>query len=257
MKVIAVINQKGGVGKTTTALVTAQGLAKDGGRVLFIDLDPQQNASLTLGAYGHAPNSLDVVTGRAQIADAAVSVDGLDVIAASENAAQADLLIEGIGKEHRLEEALQAVAGAYDFAIIDTPPALGILTANALTAADTAVVPAQADVYSLEGIKALGRTIEAVRKYANPRLTVSGILLTRFNARTTLGAELRDFIAEAAADLGTTAYNATIREGVAVREAQTVKESLLDYAPRAKVTGDYKRYLDELKERLNDGEEKL
>lgn len=257
MKVIAVINQKGGVGKTTTALATAHGLAKDGKRVLFVDLDPQQNASLTLGAYKRKPNSLDVIAGNTTVEEAALPCGSLDVVAASENAAQADLLIEGIGKEHRLEEALQAVVPSYDFTVIDTPPALGILTVNALTAANTAVIPAQADIYSLEGIKALGRTIAAVRRYANPSLKVSGILITRFNSRTTLGAELKDFIAETAEDLGTAAYKTTIREGVAIREAQTMRESLFDYAPRAKVTEDYRNYLSELKERLQDDEEEL
>lgn len=246
MKTLTAINQKGGVGKSTTALATAQGLAKKGYKVLFIDLDPQQNASFVLKVKGSEPTSLDVMTGEADIADAIQEAGGIDAVAADPQAAGADRILEGIGAEHRLKEALDPVASAYDYCVIDTPPALGILTTNALTAADAAVIPAQADIFSLEGVGQLAGTLEAVKRYANPSLTVAGILLTRFNGRATLSRDIREAAEGAAAALGTSVFDATIREGIAVKEAQAVQQSIFDYAPRAKVTQDFSEYLDEL-----------
>lgn len=249
MKTIATINQKGGVGKTTIALTTAQGLAARGYRVLFIDLDPQQNASLVLKVKGIRPTSLDVILGNAQIQEAIKGTGSLDVIPADVSASRAESLIEGIGKEHRLAEALKDVAALYDYCLIDTPPALGVLITNALTAADTAVIPAQADIFSLEGIKQLGQTIDAVKKYANPNLSIAGVLLTRYNARSTLSREIHEAAQEAARQLQTVVFKSSIREAVAVREAQLLKQSLQQYAPKAKVTQDISAYIDELLER--------
>lgn len=246
MKTLTAINQKGGVGKTTTALATAQGLAARGYKVLFIDLDPQQNASTVLHVKGASPTSLDLLTGEAEAVDAIRQAGSLDAIPADPQAAHADKLLEGIGAEHRLKEALAPIASAYDFCIVDTPPALGTLTTNALTASDAAVIPAQADLFSLEGIGQLAGTLEAVKRYANPNLTIAGILLTRFNSRATLSRDIQETAEEAAQALGTSLFNSTIREGIAVKEAQAMKQSLYDYAPRAKVTQDFNGYIDEL-----------
>lgn len=250
MKTIATINQKGGVGKTTIALATAQGLAARGYRVLFVDLDPQQNASLVLRVKGIHPTSLDVLLGNAEIQEAIKDNGSLHIIPADKGAARAESLIEGIGKEYRLAEALKSVAALYDFCVIDTPPALGVLTTNALTAADTAVIPAQADIFSLEGIKQLGQTVDAVQKYANPNLSIAGVLLTRYNARSTLSREIHEAAQEAAQQLHTVVFATPIREAVAVREAQLLKQSLEEYAPRAKVTQDFSAYIEELLERV-------
>lgn len=246
MKTLTAINQKGGVGKSTTALATAHGLAKRGYKVLFIDLDPQQNASSVLQVKGQAPTSLEVLTGDATIEEAIQEAGELHAIPADPQAAHADKLLEGIGAEHRLKEALAPIASAYDFCVIDTPPALGQLTMNALTASDAAVIPAQADIFSLEGIGQLAGTLEAVKRYANPDLTIAGILLTRFNGRATLSRDIQEAAAEAAGALGTSVFDATIREGIAVKESQMMKQSLFDYAPRAKVTHDFSDYVDEL-----------
>ena len=250
MKTLTVINQKGGVGKTTTALCTAHGLAAEGSRVLLVDLDPQQNASSVLRVKGERPTSLDVLTGAAEAKEAARNGGTVDAMPADPHAAHADKLLEGVGSEHRLREALAALDDDYDFIVIDTPPALGTLTANALTASDAAIIPAQADIFSLEGIGQLAATIGAVKKYANPGLGIAGILLTRFNGRTTISRDIREAAEEAAEALGTSLFAATIREGVAVREAQAMKQSLFEYAPRAKVTQDYCAYVRELAERL-------
>lgn len=248
MKTICCINQKGGVGKTTVALATAQGI---GGRVLFVDLDPQRNASSVLRVTGAERTSLDVLEGECSAREAISSAGGIDAIAADARAANADKRIEGVGAEHRLREALEGVSGDYDYCIIDTPPALGILAVNALTASDAAVIPAQADMFSLEGIGQLASTIDAVRTYSNVTLGVAGIVLTRYNGRTTLSREIREAAQEAAGALGTRVFDATIREGIAVKEAQAVREPIFDYAPRAKVTQDFRSYLSELKAVLN------
>lgn len=248
MKTICCINQKGGVGKTTVALATAQGI---GGRVLFVDLDPQRNASSVLGVSGAEWTSLDVLEGECSAREAIASAGSIDAIAADARAANADKRIEGVGAEHRLREALEDVSGDYDYCIIDTPPALGILAVNALTASNIAVIPAQADMFSLEGIGQLASTIEAVRTYSNVTLGVAGIVLTRYNGRTTLSREIREAAQEAAGALGTRVFESTIREGIAVKEAQAVRESIFDYAPRAKVTQDFRSYLSELEGVLN------
>lgn len=250
MKAITAINQKGGVGKTSIALATAHGLARGGARVLFIDLDPQQNASSVLGVKGETPTSLDLLEGNAGTAETIKKAGALDAIPADPQAAGADKRIDGVGAEHRLREAIEGIAASYDYCIIDTPPALGILTANALTASDTAVIPAQADIFSLEGISQLAQTIQAIRQYSNPSLTLSGILLTRFNARATLSRDIREAAQDAAEALGTRVFDATIREGIAVKEAQAMGRSVYEYAPRANVTKDLEAYLEELKRGL-------
>lgn len=248
MKTICCINQKGGVGKTTIALATAQGI---GGRVLFVDLDPQRNASSVLGVSGAEHTSLDVLEGECSMREAITDAGGIDAVSADSRAANADKRIEGVGAEYRLKEALDSVSGDYDYCIIDTPPALGILAVNALTASDVAVIPAQADIFSLEGIGQLASTIQAVRTYSNVTLGVAGIVLTRYNARTTLSREIRDAAQEAADALETRVFDATIREGIAVKEAQAMREPIFDYAPRAKVTQDFRSYISELEGVLN------
>lgn len=251
MKTLAAINQKGGVGKTTIALATAQGLAERGYKVLFIDLDAQQNGSTTLGVKGRKPTSLEILLGDATLEQAAAQVsDNLDAIAADPGANRADVVLDGIGKEYRLKEALEALEIRYDYCVIDTPPALSILTVNALTAANGAIVPTQADIYSLEGVGQLASTIQGVQRYSNPELKLTGFLLTRFNTRASLSREVQSMLEQAAEALDTKVFNATIREGVAIKEAQAAKQSIFDYAPKAKVTNDLNEYLDELIGRL-------
>lgn len=144
MITLAAASQKGGVAKTTTNLAIGAKLVEDGARVLYVDLDPQMNLSTTLKAQtAGVLSSLDVLTGDATVADAAQSIDGYDVVPASRLNGKADDLMPSVGKDYRLRKALEAVAESYDYAILDTPPALGTLTVNALTAASWVVIPAQ------------------------------------------------------------------------------------------------------------------
>ena len=162
--------------------------------------------------------------------------------------AGADTIITETGKEYRLKEALDKLGGTYDYCIIDTPPALGIVTINALTACQGAIIPAQADIYSLQGISQLNGTIQTVKKYCNPHLKVMGIVLTRYSARSIISREVAEMIDATAAQLNTKLYKAKIRECTALKEAQATRQSIFKYAPRSNATADYKALIEEIME---------
>lgn len=246
-RVLAIINQKGGVGKSTTVEALAAGLTLKGYSVLAVDLDAQSNLTYTAGAKTDGATALGVLTGEIKAADAIQRTpESGDIIPASKALAGADAFITDTGKEYRLREALEPIRGSYDFILIDTPPALGILTINALTACDSVIIPAQADIYSLQGIEQLAETIKPVKKYTNSKLTIEGILLTRFSARSVLSRELAELAGQIAAKMGTRLFKTTIREAVAVKEAQISQQSLYRYAPKAKVTEDYTNLIGEI-----------
>ena len=244
-RIISVINQKGGVGKSTTALALAAGLGERGKLTLLIDLDAQGNLSYTAGADGAAITAFDILSG-ATAQSAVLSRRGFDLIAADPRLATADIAFSSTGKEYRLREAIAPLHSLYDYIILDTPPALGILTINALTAATSAIIPAQADIYSLQGIGQLYSTIEAVKKYTNPTLSICGILLTRHNQRAVLSRDMTELIEETASRLETRVFKTKIREGVAIREAQAARESLFSYAPKSNGALDYAEFINEL-----------
>ena len=246
MQTIAIISRKGGVGKTATAHALGAGLHRRGYRVLFVDLDSQGNLSFSTGAAAGGPTSWDVLAGTADAEDAIAHTQGGDVMPASPSLAGADILITGRRKEYRLKDALQTVAGKYDFCVIDTPTTLGTLTTNALTAADGAIIPAQAEIFSLQGIALLRDTVDAVRRSCNPALKVYGILLTRFNARTVISRDMRDNLEQVAGALQTKVYRDAIRECAAVQEAQARRQAIYDYAPRRNASRDYAAFVDEL-----------
>lgn len=250
MKTIAIANRKGGVGKSTTASALSAGLQKKGYRVLTIDLDAQRNLSTTLKAKTDAKTVLGVITGEITAKEAIQHMENGDVIAASKGLSGADLIITETGKEYRLKEALESVSDVYDFCIIDCPPALNILTINALVAADGVLIPAQADLYSLEGIKDLSEVMQPVIKYCNANLKIYGILLTRYSSRSVLSKDATTLAKRLAEQLKTIVFTTTIREAVAVKEAQISQKSLFDYAPNANVTMDYKIFIDEFIQRI-------
>ena len=246
MKTLAILNQKGGVGKTTTALALWAGLTLQGKKVLAVDLDPQGNLSFTAAADTSGRTAFGVLLKETAAADAIQHTTQGALIPSSPELAGADMTITRTGKEYRLKEALEPVAGAYDYAVIDTPPALGILTVNALAAADYAIIPAMAEVFSLQGVGQLADTINPVRTYCNPSLEIAGILLTRYSPRTVLARDVADMAEVLAEKLSTHVFRTRIRDGVAVREAQMRQENLFTYAPKSGPALDYLAFLSEL-----------
>jgi chromosome partitioning protein len=244
MEVIAVVNRKGGVGKTATAQALGAGLIKKKKKVLYIDLDSQTNLSYGLGADTAGLNSMDVLTGEATAQEAIQKTAQGDVIAGTEALAGADAIIDGTGKEYRLKEAINGLQ--YDYIIVDTPAQLGVLTVNALTATTGgALIPVQADIYSLQGIGQLNKTIEAVKKYCNKALYIRGILITRYNARAVISKDMQTNLQEAAEQLNTRLYSVPIRECVAIKEAQASQTDIFSYAPRSNAAKDYTAFIKE------------
>ena len=248
-EVIAVINQKGGVGKSTTALALGAGLRLRNFKVLYVDLDAQGNLSYTLKADSTGVTVIDLLTGQSNITQAIQHTDQGDVIASGPALAGADAVITTTGKEYRLKEALESVLEKYDYIIVDTPPALGVLTINALTACTSVIIPAQADIYSLQGISQLYTTIDTVRRYCNPSLVVKGILLTRYSPRAILSRDIAEIIAQTAQSLNTKLFKSTIRESISVKEAQASQQDIYSYAPKGNATLDYTAFVDEVLER--------
>lgn len=247
MEVVAIVNRKGGVGKTATAQALGAGLARKKKKVLYIDLDSQTNLSYGLGADAGGLSSMDVLLGEATAQEAIQHTPQGDVIAGSEALAGADAAIDGTGKEYRLKEAIDGLQ--YDYIIIDTPAQLGTLTVNALTAANSVVIPVQAEVYSLQGIGQLSKTIEAVKKYCNRDLYIRGILITRYNGRAVISKDMQSNLKDAAEQLKTKLYSTPIRECVSIKEAQAIQQDIYTYAPRSNAAKDYEAFIKEFTER--------
>lgn len=251
-KIIAVTNQKGGVGKTTTATTLAVGLHQKGYRVLLVDTDPQGNASDTYGVETDCEHTVYTLLSGESGLDQVVQQTALGAIIPGDlRMSAADMQFVRQGREYLLQKALQPSQQDYDYIILDTPPALGILTINALTAADGLIIPMVADRYSMQGLSQLSDTIQTVQEYSNPDLKVLGILLTRFNRRTVLGRDIQDTIEELAQEWGTKVYATPIRQSVALPESQTQRESIFSYAPESTTSEDYIGFLKEFLEDMD------
>jgi chromosome partitioning protein len=245
--VISVSNQKGGVGKTTTACSIAAGLKKKGFRVLAVDLDPQGNLGFSIGADTETSATIyDVLKGEVKIQYAVQKLPAMDIIISSILLSGIEIEFTGIGREFLMKEALRPLMPLYDYIIIDTPPALGILTINAFTASNFIIVPMLSDIFSLQGIAQLYETVIRVKKYSNPNIAIAGIVLTKFNKRTVLGREIRGTAELIANDLHIHIFDTCIRSSVAASEAQSVQKSIFDYAPRNNIAKDYKSLIGEL-----------
>ena len=251
MRKIAVINQKGGVGKTTTAVNLAAGLALSGRSVELIDLDPQSHASLHLGVtlVDKEPSVYDLLCGEATLTDVRRAVsENLHVIPANLDLAAAELELAGeVGREVILRDRIEADTAEHDFLIIDCPPSLGVLTLNALTAVDEVFLPLQPHFLALHGLSKLLRTIEIVSKRLNPTLRLEGIVLCMYESSTRLAAEVSRDVEEfllassAQSPVWATAhfFQTKIRRNIRLAEAPSFGQSIFDYAPNSHGAEDY------------------
>lgn len=243
--ITVVANQKGGVGKTTTAHALITGLACKGYKTLAVDIDPQGNLTYTMNADPDAPGVYEMMRGAAAPLDALQHTEQGNIIAGSLMLSGADMEFTDTGREYILRELLEPLRASYDYIVIDSPPTLGILTINALTAAHDLIIPLGADAYSLQGLSQLNATIGKVKKHCNPSLRIAGLLITRHSGRTVLGRDLKDVIEEKARIVGARAFSSVIRESVAIREAQVQQASLYAGGTKSNAAADYMAFIDE------------
>lgn len=251
-RIIAIANQKGGVGKTTTAINLAACLAEAGKKILLIDCDPQGNATSGLGIdKDHLENSIyEVLLDECGIRQAMQAVDGVEnftVLPSNVNLAGAEVeLLEVEDKEYILSNTVDYIRDDYDYILIDCPPSLNILTVNAMTTADSVLVPIQCEYYALEGISQLIHTVELVQERLNPDLTIDGVVFTMYDARTNLSA---DVVASVRENLNTKVYNTIIPRNVRLAEAPSHGLPIHLYDSRSSGAESYRNLAREVIER--------
>lgn len=246
MKTIAIINRRGGVGKTITALNIGAGLAHKKKKVLFIDLDSQENLSYDLGADKLIYTTSDMLLKNVPVNKIIQHKEKWDIIPAGSFLSTADTTLKGNGKEYKLIDALTPIKDQYDYCVIDTPPALNILTVNALTAANGVIIPAQAEIHSIQGIGLLYESIEHIKRYCNKDLQIYGILLTRYNGRAILSQDMKTNLEDMAGMMGTKLFKTPIRECIALKEAQATQQDIFTYSRNSNAAKDYTAVLKEL-----------
>jgi chromosome partitioning protein len=246
-RVISITNQKGGVGKTTTSINLAAALVKRGQRILLIDMDPQGNASVGCGVDMSTVDSTiyDLLLLEATASESVIKTDsGVDVITANGDLAGAQVeLLNEIGRELRLKKALMPLQADYDYMFIDCPPALNVLTINALVASDSVLIPMQCEYFALEGLSALISTIRKIRESLNPKLSIEGLLRTLFDGRNTLANEVSK---QLQTHFGDKVYATVIPRNVRLAEAPSYGEPAISYDPSSKGAKAYISLADEL-----------
>lgn len=249
--VVAIANQKGGVGKSTTAINLGAGLALQGERVLVIDLDPQGNTSSGLGIDrgAIAGSTYEVLIDATPIDDVVepTSVRDLHIVPATIELAGAEIeLVSVFSRERRLANAIEPVAEDYDLVLIDCPPSLGLLTVNGLAAANEVVIPIQCEYYALEGVSQLVRNIQLVQQNLNPQLEIEGVILTMYDARTTLAA---DVVSQVREHFGETTYKTVIPRTVRLSEAPSYGEPIESFDPMSRGAIAYRELAREFRRR--------
>jgi chromosome partitioning protein len=250
-KIIAIVNQKGGVGKTTTAMNLAAFLAEMGKFVLLVDMDPQGNASSGLGIdRDRLSNGIyQALSKQSRFHDVVhnTSHEGLRIVPATPDLAGANIeLVDIERREHQLSDLLQEAKHAYDYIIIDCPPSLGLLTINSLVAADQLLIPVQAEYYALEGISQLLKTIDLIQTHIKPELEILGAVITMFDKRTRLSEDVMNELYQYFPD---SIFRSVIPRTVRLAEAPSFGQSILHYDPRGKGSRAYERLAREVLEK--------
>lgn len=245
--IIAITNQKGGVGKTTTSSALLTALHQRGAHVLGIDLDPQGSLGFCLGLdIENCATIYDVMRGDKPVNEVIIETECGDILPSNILLSGAELEFNRPGREFLLKTHLNELDNEYDFIIIDTPPALNVLTVNAYVAADSLIIPMAPEILSLLGVSQIRETIETVRRHYNSRLRVLGILLNKFNPRLNLNREVLELSEQIAEQLDSKVFESKIRASVSVAEAPAHGESVISYAPHSKPTADFEALVDEL-----------
>lgn len=246
MKVIAITNQKGGVGKTTTALALHDELKLKGYKVLLIDTDQQQSSTKQFRAVVEGEYTLyDVLMNECDLDTAIQHLDRGDIVAADELLKRMDVALDGMKKYLFMKNAISKMKSEYDYIIIDCPPALNTILLNNLTACDEVIIPITCEMMSLEGLVDLSRTINDVRETTNPNIKVSGLLLIKYKKNTNLTKQLVQQLSSFEKLFDTKTFETTIRESVKQSEAHTVRQSIFEYAPNSTTAVDYRNFVNE------------
>ena len=241
-RVIAIASQKGGVGKTTTAINLGACLAQESRRVLIVDIDPQGNASSGLGINGNDQRLTiyEVLIGQAEVRTAVqvTSLANLDLLPAGQRLSGAEVELVGMmAREGRLRSCIEKIRGEYDYLLIDSPPSLGLLTVNALTAADSVLIPLQCEYLALEGLTQLIGSIRLVQDHLNPSLRIEGVLLTMFDSRLNLSQQVAD---EARKFFSDRVYKSVIPRNVRLSEAPSFGKPIVLYDPHSSGAESYR-----------------
>lgn len=244
-EIIAIANQKGGIGKTTTSLALADALNMAGKKTLYVDMDPQCNGTGNFRAKVDGVGTLYDLLVNSDT-DCVQTTERGDIIAGDPLLKEAAKVLDSPAAMFKLKKGLATIGERYDYIILDTPPALSILLTNALTAADKVIIPLTTDLFGLQGLTQLHDTICEIQEFTNPDLKVDGLLLVKYKERTNLTKEVLTSLPEYAKLLKTRIYETKIREAVATQEAQTARESLFTWAPSSNTAVDYLELLEEI-----------
>ena len=246
--IITIAAQKGGVGKTTTAAAIAQALTWKKKKTLLIDVDSQASATLVYGADDSGGGSYDLITGKAKAEDLIQVTPAGSIIPASPLLDRLGIELNNKpGRDSFLKAGIDPIKAAYDYILIDTAPGLGTCLIQALTAADSVIIPLLCDPQALTGLRQITETIEQVKKYCNPGLQIAAVVITQYNARATLTRQYESLIIEQCREMGIPLAKARIRRGIAIQEAQASRANLYEYAPGSNPAADYMELIKELK----------